>query len=333
MVAVSHKGMITGGVQQYSLVCSENLGAGEYVTCPIDDVVPAGSTVVPSMVLTGFEITNASGVSRTFNYSVTSPGPATLVDNGDPASLSGTTPVLLPGQSYTPPEAALVFPAIRTPSIQIVTYSVSSADAPPVSADCETQIYIESPVPVAVTAFTATQSRGGVELLWDIAADEDVKGFRVYRRVDGIDADHLVNTVGLIPAAARSYTDPEIRAGESYAYTLAVVLGDDSEQRSRRVTVKTAMRNLVLDQNHPNPFNPSTLISFSLDRDENVSLVIYDVSGRHIQTLVSRPMTSGTHSEVWDGRDTFGQPVAGGIYFYRLSAGNRSLTKKMILLK
>jgi flagellar hook assembly protein FlgD len=85
--------------------------------------------------------------------------------------------------------------------------------------------------------------------------------------------------------------------------------------------------------NHPNPFNPSTLISFSLDRDENVSLVIYDVSGRHIQTLVSRPMTSGTHSEVWDGRDTFGQPVAGGIYFYRLSAGNRSLTKKMILLK
>jgi hypothetical protein len=333
MVVVSHKGSITGSVQQYSLVCSEDLGAGDYVTCPDDDVVPAGSTIVPSMVLSGFEIMNASGINRTFSYNLVGSGPCTLVDNGDPASLSGTTPVLLPGESFTPPEAALVFPPIRVGSVQTVTYYVSSSDAPPVSVDCMTTITIHAPVPVVVNAFDAVALPTGVELSWSIAADEAVKGFRVYRSADGDHADVIVNAGGLIPAAATGYTDGSVQNAKTYAYTLAVVLDDGTEEKSQTVTVRTAAGDLTLDQNHPNPFNPSTRISFGLDRDATVSLVIYDVSGRHIRTLVSRSMSAGVYTEVWDGRDAFGQPAAGGIYFYRLSSGTRSLTKKMILLK
>jgi hypothetical protein len=88
-----------------------------------------------------------------------------------------------------------------------------------------------------------------------------------------------------------------------------------------------------LAQNHPNPFNPTTRINFSLDSQGDVSLVVYDITGKLVRTLVNRSMTAGTHSEAWDGRDGQGNPVATGVYFYRLTAGSRTLTKKMMLLK
>jgi hypothetical protein len=88
-----------------------------------------------------------------------------------------------------------------------------------------------------------------------------------------------------------------------------------------------------LSQNHPNPFNPTTRIAFSLDREEPVSLVIYDIYGKVVKRLVDQPMVAGAYSEEWNGQDSQGNSVASGIYFYRLTAGNRTLTKKMVLLK
>jgi len=92
-------------------------------------------------------------------------------------------------------------------------------------------------------------------------------------------------------------------------------------------------RTFALDQNHPNPFNPSTRIRFSLDQDAMVSLIIYDVSGTRVRTLVNRSMSAGSHTEEWDARDDQGRSVASGIYFYRLTSGNRTLTRKAVLLR
>ncbi|UCD20218.1 MAG: choice-of-anchor D domain-containing protein, partial [candidate division WOR-3 bacterium] len=89
----------------------------------------------------------------------------------------------------------------------------------------------------------------------------------------------------------------------------------------------------ALYQNHPNPFNPTTWIRFSLDRDSMVSLVIYDISGKRIRTLVNRRMTEGMYTEMWDARDNRGRPVVSGIYFYQLKSENRTLTRKLILLR
>ncbi|MEJ2722254.1 MAG: FlgD immunoglobulin-like domain containing protein, partial [bacterium] len=90
---------------------------------------------------------------------------------------------------------------------------------------------------------------------------------------------------------------------------------------------------LSLDQNHPNPFNPSTAISFTLPRREKTNLSIYDVEGKLVTTLVDETLDAGLNEVIWYGKDARGNPASAGVYFYRLSAGRRTLTKKMVLLK
>jgi len=88
-----------------------------------------------------------------------------------------------------------------------------------------------------------------------------------------------------------------------------------------------------LEHNFPNPFNPQTTIAFSLKDGANVSLSIYDVGGRRVRDLVNENRTSGAYKVVWDGRSSSGDPVASGVYFYKLVAGSFTDTKKMVLLK
>ncbi|UCG51024.1 MAG: T9SS type A sorting domain-containing protein [Candidatus Latescibacterota bacterium] len=95
----------------------------------------------------------------------------------------------------------------------------------------------------------------------------------------------------------------------------------------------TQRSEFTLHQNHPNPFNPTTTISFVLPERKTATLVIYDVEGRHVKTLVDNVLDAGLKEVTWDGEDALGNQVSTGVYFYRLTAGNRTLTKKMVLLK
>jgi len=88
-----------------------------------------------------------------------------------------------------------------------------------------------------------------------------------------------------------------------------------------------------LDQNYPNPFNPTTNISFALPSDSKVSLNIYNIMGQKVKTLVDGITKAGTHTVTWDGTNEQGESVASGIYFYKLSDGDKVITKKMSLLK
>ncbi len=88
-----------------------------------------------------------------------------------------------------------------------------------------------------------------------------------------------------------------------------------------------------LNQNFPNPFNPETMISFSLDKPGDVTLSIYDILGRTVTTLYQGYLPTGQHEFRWNGVDVNGQSVASGIYFYRLSSDKVSLTRKMVLMK
>jgi hypothetical protein len=89
-----------------------------------------------------------------------------------------------------------------------------------------------------------------------------------------------------------------------------------------------------LGQNHPNPFNPTTTIGYELPENARVSLVIYDVSGRLVRSLVDREnKPAGRYEEVWDGRDNTGNQVASGVYFYRISTPAFTRSKSMVLLK
>jgi hypothetical protein len=88
-----------------------------------------------------------------------------------------------------------------------------------------------------------------------------------------------------------------------------------------------------LFQNAPNPFNPSTSISFDLPKATQVRMEVLNVLGQKVKTLVNDFREAGTQTVIWDGTDNSGSSVASGMYFYRISAGDYSATKKMMMLK
>ena len=92
-------------------------------------------------------------------------------------------------------------------------------------------------------------------------------------------------------------------------------------------------QSFALHANYPNPFNPTTTILYDLPESATVHLVIYDVLGKQIKTLVNQPHDAGVKTAVWDGTDDLGRPVSAGVYLYQIQAGGFSKTKKMVLLK
>ncbi len=88
-----------------------------------------------------------------------------------------------------------------------------------------------------------------------------------------------------------------------------------------------------LEQNFPNPFNPTTSIKFGLPTKSHVSITVYNLLGQEITSLVNEELSAGTHTTEWNGRDKSNTEVASGIYFYKLIAGDFVDTKKMMLVK
>jgi len=88
-----------------------------------------------------------------------------------------------------------------------------------------------------------------------------------------------------------------------------------------------------LSQNFPNPFNPSTRIDFALRTKGNVSLKVYDVSGRLVKTLANGVRDAGAYTVTWDGTNNAGSKVASGVYFYKMDTTEFNQTKKMVLLR
>ena len=89
----------------------------------------------------------------------------------------------------------------------------------------------------------------------------------------------------------------------------------------------------ALHNNYPNPFNPVTTIQYDIPIDAEVLLVVYDILGRHVMTLVNTSQTAGYKSIKWNGTNDHGQLVSAGMYFYHLQAGKFSKVRKMVLLK
>ncbi len=86
-------------------------------------------------------------------------------------------------------------------------------------------------------------------------------------------------------------------------------------------------------QNYPNPFHPSTTISFQTAKDGEAKLAVYNLKGQLVRALSSGNLKQGDHKIVWDGRDERGKPAASGIYLFRLQTCNATITRRMLLLK
>ncbi len=89
----------------------------------------------------------------------------------------------------------------------------------------------------------------------------------------------------------------------------------------------------ALNQNNPNPFNATTEITFSIDRSADVSLVVYDVSGKEVSRILSEKVGPGYHRIVWDGKDNDGNDLPSGIYMYRLITDGKTATRRMSIIR
>jgi hypothetical protein len=168
---------------------------------------------------------------------------------------------------------------------------------------------------------------------------------------------------GVTIPAGRYFIDPNVTAGQDYWYSVVAV--NDGSQNWEYNTAKplessrwpvwtgndpvgaTALsagvavtsvngahpNRFALEQNAPNPFNPTTTIRFSLEKSGLANVAVYNVAGQLVRTLVNKSMDAGVHELVWDGMDNTGRPAASGVYVYRLTSGQRQLMKRMVLVR
>ena len=188
-----------------------------------------------------------------------------------------------------------------------------------------------TPLPVELTAFTATGMISSVVLNWTTATETNNSGFEIEQKSSadwttlGFVAGH-----GTSNASHRySYVVSNVSPGRS-SYRLKQIDRDGNFKYSQTVeaTVGTGPKDYGLSQNYPEPFNPSTTISYDLPTSSRVKLTIYDILGHNVATLVNEQKEAGSYSVQWNASN-----VASGVYFYRLEAGSFLQTKKLVLLK
>ena len=88
-----------------------------------------------------------------------------------------------------------------------------------------------------------------------------------------------------------------------------------------------------LHANYPNPFNPTTTVSYDLSSDVEVSLIVYNMLGEVVATMVSEHQEAGSHVAIWNGMTDSGDEVASGVYFFKLQAGDFMQINKAVLIK
>lgn len=188
-------------------------------------------------------------------------------------------------------------------------------------------------LPVELTTFNAIGKKNSVELAWQTASETNNHGFEIERSVNGsawnkiafVEGKGTSNTVNKY-----SYTDQSATIGK-YAYRLKQIDRDGSFKYSNIVetTIGVTASTFALLNNYPNPFNPTTSISFVLGTTEKASVKVFDILGNEISTIANGTYNAGEVNTV-----TFNAAnLPSGLYFYRLESASKVETRKMLLMK
>ena len=189
------------------------------------------------------------------------------------------------------------------------------------------------PIATLLQEFGATFKDGSVELSWRMASVDDGVGFAISRRPSGGEWTELPSGAVERVDLEFTYLDDRVEPDESYVYRVEYESEGSSTLLFQTESIATPAMPLALEQNVPNPFNPSTQISYYLPEAMDVRLEIYDISGRRVALLADGQQPKGWQVALWDGTDTGSRSVASGVYFYRLRAGKEVISKKMVLLR
>lgn len=209
------------------------------------------------------------------------------------------------------------------------------------------------PLSVSLSSFEATQISQGIKLAWSTESEVNNLGFGLYRN-EGTSFDlnkaikigdyrthsELIGNGTSSQSSFYTFLDKNVE-NKTYTYVLSDFDAETGEEihteLAQTVSFKTSTNNTKLryklQQNYPNPFNPETTIEYSVSEEVSVELTIFNVKGEIVRTLTATHSEATNGSFTWNGTDDLGKSVASGIYFYKLTAGDFSSTKQMILLK
>lgn len=188
----------------------------------------------------------------------------------------------------------------------------------------------EAPIPVELVSMSAQLQNNSVLLTWSTATETNNKGFEVEKKING-----TFKSLGFVSGNGTSterhnyqFVDNNVEAGNN-VYRLKQIDNNGTVNYSNEVEINsTVPQEFALYQNYPNPFNPQTNIKFNLATESRVKLEVYSANGELVKVLVDEVKSAGSHIVSFNATD-----LASGIYFYKISAGNKVDTKKMILVK
>ncbi|MDP3149641.1 MAG: T9SS type A sorting domain-containing protein [Ignavibacteria bacterium] len=188
-------------------------------------------------------------------------------------------------------------------------------------------------VPVEMTAFSANSINGNVELAWKTATEKNNNGFDVERKSANSDFVKIGFVKGngtTTNFSSYSFTDKNINANSAYSYRLKQVDFDGTFFYSNVVNVSAGQTpsTFALGQNFPNPFNPSTSISYSVPLSGVVTLAIFNTLGQKVKEVVNQFQEAGNYTVSLNASD-----LSSGNYIYNISLNGQSINKKMLLLK
>ncbi|HAP34694.1 MAG TPA: hypothetical protein DCQ28_01675 [Bacteroidetes bacterium] len=186
-------------------------------------------------------------------------------------------------------------------------------------------------VPVELVSFTALARSGKVELHWSTATEVNNAGFAVEKNIGGV-----WNGIGFVEGngttnAPKDYSFTDISSAGKYQYRLQQIDRDGKFTYSNTVEAVVALtaEDYKLGQNFPNPFNPTTNITFVLKNSEHATVSVYNMLGQHVATLFNGEATAHQiYSLTFDAKN-----LPSGMYFYSLQSATRNEVKKMMLLK
>ncbi|AFH49003.1 Hypothetical protein IALB_1293 [Ignavibacterium album JCM 16511] len=190
---------------------------------------------------------------------------------------------------------------------------------------------ITTAIPVELVSFTATSTKEGVVLNWITATETNNAGFTIER---GNDSENFTE-IGFVGGKGTTtelnvytFLDNSVKQG-TYFYRLKQTDYDGTFKYLNVVNVNIGLpTKFILEQNYPNPFNPSTKISYALSNPELVSLKVFDILGNEVANLVNEFQQAGVYEIEFNASE-----LPSGIYYYRLTAGNFSDVKKMLMTK
>jgi hypothetical protein len=216
----------------------------------------------------------------------------------------------------------------------------------------EVVITTDNTLPVTLSSFTAIQTSNNLaKISWVTASENGLLGYNLFRSESENQDDALRVTATIIEATnspsgwSYSYLDSEVEMDVNYHYWLQTNDFNGTTEMFGPVLVKISsdedndieemMLGTQMFANYPNPFNPSTTISFSVAEAQVVTIDVYNCIGQHVKSLFNANVseTNVKHSVVWNGLDSNNQNVASGIYFTIMKAGNKRFSNKTILVK